>query len=251
MREGVIQFHVQHRDAELSEREREVVGRLLGWRTLLVDCGILGAQPDRYGGLGFGNVSHRVGARSRARGARAFAISGTQTSGIHRAGASHFAVVEEWVLRENRLVSYGSVRPSSESLTHATIYDQGPHLQCVLHVHSPAIWRAQEALGLPATPNDVAYGTPEMADATAALFRHGRVWDVGVFTMRGHEDGVVAFGNSVEEAGTRLFATLADARQRLQSTSQNPRPGHVEDGRRHHSPGSHPSESSAKQSRRH
>lgn len=211
MREGVIKFDLAHESGALRQGEREAVVRMLGWRGILQKLELLGADAARYDGLGFGNISHRCGPRSAPRGARAFVVSGTQTSGHATATVDHFAVVTRWRVRDNAVVSRGPVRPSSEALTHATIFDEAPHAQCVLHVHSPLIWAAQRSLCLPATPAGIDYGTVEMADATAALFLAGRVAETGLFVMLGHEDGVVAFGRTVDEAGSILVRALAAA----------------------------------------
>lgn len=211
MQEGVIQYDLEHTAEPLRECDHHAIQQLRGWRAILRDTALLGEDPNRYGGLGFGNMSHRVGAASMARGRRAFVVSGSQTSGIDDVGPDHFARVDAWSVTENRVVSRGPVPPSSEALTHATLYDHGAHLRCVLHVHSPDIWTAHRRLGVPATPMGVAYGTVAMANATASLLRSGQVFEVGAYVMLGHDDGVVAFGRSAHEAGTTLMRLLASA----------------------------------------
>ncbi len=212
MREGVIQFALDHTQRALRSDEWAAAATLLGWRCILRDTSLLGADPARYGGLGYGNISTRCGPRSMGRGQRAFVISGSQTAGAAEVGAADFAVVRSWRVRDNAVTCAGEVHPSSESLTHATIYDQGAHLAAVLHVHSPEIWREHRRLRLPATPANVAYGTTAMAHTTAELFSAGRVLETAAFVMLGHEDGVVAFGRTVDDAGAVLMRLLASAR---------------------------------------
>lgn len=212
MQEGVIQYRLEHSGVGLDRAERTSAEALSGWRSVLRDTALLGEDPARYGGLGYGNLSHRVGARSLPRGRRRFVITGTQTSGVPELGPDGYACVDSWNAAKFELRSHGLVRPSSEAITHATIYDQGPHVAVVLHVHSPAVWTRASHLKLPVTPAGVDYGTPAMADAVASLFRSGRVWEVGAFAMLGHHDGVVAFGRDVDEAAIRLMALEARAR---------------------------------------
>lgn len=212
MREGVIQFSLQHHEAKLRPGEVARADSLLGWRSILRDTGLLGADDSRYEGLGFGNISARVSARGLPRGARPFVVSGTQTADRQTVSAAEFACVDSWSVATNTVVSRGLVQPSSESLTHATIYDYGPHLAAVLHVHSPDIFAAHRRLNLPTTPADVDYGTVAMADATAALFRAGRVLETQCFVMLGHDDGIVAFGRDPDDAGAVLLRLLAAAR---------------------------------------
>jgi len=211
MDEGVIQYALKHTTADLGPQEREAAARLLGWRTILLRLGLVGRVPGRYGGLGFGNLSARVAPPSAPRGRRRFVVTGSQTAGEVAVDAERFAVVDRWDWREHRLTSRGKVEPSSESMTHAMVYDLAPHVAAVFHVHSPALWTAADALGLPATPADVAYGTHAMAEAVRRLLATGRPIDRGLFVMRGHVDGVVAFGRTPDEAGRRLVSTLAEA----------------------------------------
>ena len=82
-----------------------------------------------------------------------------------------------------------------------------------MHVHSPHLWHHAEALGLPITRPDVPYGSPEMSDEVRRLFRETAVHRQRLFSMGGHEDGLVAFGKTAEEAGTVLLNYLARALQ--------------------------------------
>lgn len=171
---------------------------------------LIGQDPGRYGGIGFGNVSCRApAADAGARGL--FLVSGTQTGHLPVLGAEHYSLVTRADVAANRLEAEGPVAPSSESLTHAMLYALDARIGCVLHVHSPEIWRAADRLGLPTTPAGAAYGTPAMAEAVARLYRDGRLHS-GLFVMAGHEDGVVAFGDSAEVAGRALVSILERAK---------------------------------------
>lgn len=190
-----------------------VLAPLIAWRTVLWRLGVIGRDPARYGGVGFGNVSRRLApfARTRAR----FAITGTQTGAEPVLAAHHFAVVTACDPRRNRVVAEGPVPPSSESLTHGMIYALDPAVRFVFHGHCPEIWRGAEPLRLPCTAPDVAYGTPAMAQEMRRLWRTGALQRCPVLVMRGHEDGVIAFGRTAEQAGRALVRTLALAFERL------------------------------------
>ncbi|MDX1741214.1 MAG: class II aldolase/adducin family protein, partial [Rhodothermales bacterium] len=169
--EGFIQYRLDHRIGEL-DRNRFVdqVCKLASWRQILSRTGLVGQDPGRYQGAGFGNVSCRVGPPSSGRGSRAFLITGTQT-GIKRViGLIDFALVERYDYQENHLTSCGLVKPSSEALTHAALYDMGPQIRCVFHAHSPSIWQRRKELRLATTDQDVGYGTPEMANEVQRLY---------------------------------------------------------------------------------
>jgi ribulose-5-phosphate 4-epimerase/fuculose-1-phosphate aldolase len=173
------------------------------WRSVLRRLGLLGCEPGRYGGAGFGNVSHRAGG--------GFYISGSQTGHLERLGPNEWVEVLECDPERNFLRARGVARPSAESMTHAAVYAADPACRCVLHVHSPEIFAAAKKLRLPATGAEVPYGTPAMAGEVARLFRSAAVARAGVFAMAGHEDGVVAFGPSVAEAGRKLTCVLVRA----------------------------------------
>lgn len=195
--EGVVKFVARHRDAP-APRHRELRA-LIAWRDVLKALDLVGQHDDRYGGAGFGNLS--------ARDRRGFLITGTQTGHLPTLAPEHFARVDAFDLEENAVDSRGPARPSSESMTHGAIYAADPTARAVVHAHSPDVW----ALRLPRTRRDVPYGTPAMAREVARLAPRWR--KAGGFAMGGHEDGVMTVGASVEQAGLRMVALLARARE--------------------------------------
>jgi ribulose-5-phosphate 4-epimerase/fuculose-1-phosphate aldolase len=210
--EGVIKFQAEHRARPLDrDRFGALVHELSAWRELLVRTGLMGQSPERYGGAGYGNVSARVPPFPGERGARAFLISGTQTAGIAKVGPEHFCRVRRYDAGANRVESEGPVLPSSEAMTHGAIYDLGPQIRCVLHAHTPTVWKLASALRLPTTSERVAYGTPEMAAEVHRLFRDSALADVRILAMGGHEDGIITFGRTAAEAGEVMLRHLARA----------------------------------------
>ncbi|BAU46850.1 aldolase [Sulfurifustis variabilis] len=208
-REGVTKFDLEYRpSAALS---RATIAELDGWRTILHRLGLIGLDPARYGGVGYGNVSMRLPPFEAPRGARRFAISGTQTGGRAVLEPGHYAVVTAYAPAGNRVVAEGPIAPSSESLTHAMLYDLDPRLRFVFHAHAPEIWRSAARLGLPISDPAAPYGTPAMAEAVRALHARGALPVPGLFAMGGHEDGVVAIAERAEEAGLVLIRALARA----------------------------------------
>jgi len=90
------------------------------------------------------------------------------------------------------------------------IYAADHKVNCVLHVHSPDIWRQTSGLALPHTDAGVAYGTPDLASHVSRLFRAHAVRPL-VFTTLGHEDGVFACGNNSDTAAHALLDVLSSA----------------------------------------
>ena len=210
--EGVIKFDLHFTEsAPLTVASLE---ELIHWRGLLWAQGLIGQDPQRYGGYGFGNVSQRVPGVLQPDNDMTFIISGSQTGHLQVLTGEHFAIVSSCDAYSNRVEAQGPIRPSSESLTHGMVYRQSENINVVLHVHSPDIWLAADALHLPVTNAAVEYGTPAMAQEVDRLFRETNVAQQKIFSMGGHEDGIVAFGYSASEAGAILIHALSQCRER-------------------------------------
>ena len=203
-REGVVRFRAEHATEPLPARQAARLAPLLPWRRVLWAAGLLGQDPRRYGGYGYGNVSVRAAGEG-------FLISGTQTSGAGDAGPERFAWITGWSVDGNRVASRGPVPPSSEALSHAVLYETSPAVGAVFHVHAPTLYRAAARLGLPATAEAEA-GTPAMAREVGRVLRHGAgSGSAGVVVMGGHPDGLLVYGGTAEEAGRTLVRLLAAA----------------------------------------
>jgi hypothetical protein len=210
--EGVIKFAVVHRREPLDRRRYgALAAELAGWRRVMAMTGVVGQEAARYGGAGFGNVSARVGAPGSPLGRRAMLVSCTQTGGQLEVRLDEFCVVDRYDIAGNRVESRGLCQPSSEAMTHGAIYDLGPHIRAVLHGHAPLLWRRARELGVPCTAPGIAYGTQAMAREMARLYRASALAERQILAMTGHEDGVIAFGRSVDEAGQVLVTYLARA----------------------------------------
>lgn len=196
--EGVIKYRL---DFEQAPLERPALAlKLEPWRQRLCALGLIGGNnPARYDGLGFGNLSHRV-----EPGSLHFVISGTQTGHLEQMGAEAYTLVTSCDPASNTIRAQGEIPPSSEAMTHAAIYSAAPDAQAVIHVHSPEIWQQAESLGLAVTDPDIAYGTTEMANEFARLICSGSL-DSNVIAMGGHEDGIVSWGETLDEAGELML----------------------------------------------
>jgi ribulose-5-phosphate 4-epimerase/fuculose-1-phosphate aldolase len=125
-------------------------------------------------------------------------------------GASGYALVTGSDPLKNTLEAEGAIKPSSEAMTHAVIYRLLPDVQAVIHVHSPDIWQKADLLGLPQTAADVLYGTPEMAAEMQRLITSG-MGDWHTISMAGHEDGVITWGRTLDEAASELTGLFRKA----------------------------------------
>ena len=203
--DGVIQFQLHHRAAPPPDAAATEV--LSGLRDALHARGWIGRDPARYGGLGYGNVSRRLEAV-------AFLVSATQTGHLSTLAALHWVTVTAASPATNELWSEGASKPSSESLTHAAIY-QACVATFVCHIHHPALWNAVcfGAMALPMTPASATYGTPAMAAALSHISTTTNLPFAAA--MSGHQDGLMAASDSpaeLLELLDRLSAEAATAR---------------------------------------
>jgi ribulose-5-phosphate 4-epimerase/fuculose-1-phosphate aldolase len=182
---GVIKFQCFHQDTLLEDSPE--LSELLAYRNLAFQKGYLGVYPN---GIGFGNISIRTGSR--------FLVSGTATGMIEKANAAHFSLVKKYHIEHNRLWCSGAAKASSESLTHAVIYEIFPAVKAILHIHSSYLWEKYYSL-MPSTSAQIAYGTPQMAHAVKELLLGQDDHSKGIFLMQGHRDGILAFATSLKE----------------------------------------------------
>ncbi len=200
--EGVIKYQLKHHLESLSDDYS--ITAINAWRTLMYRLQLIGQDDARYEGYGFGNISQRIEFNSEQ-----FMISGTQTGHIPVLAIDNYCLVTSATPELNQIHATGLCKPSSEALTHASVYLQDKKIQAVIHAHCPEIWRNTRKLKLSHTTKSVAYGTPEMAIAVNQLLQ-GESWQqASIFTLLGHEDGVIAFGENLSQAANVLIEKLS------------------------------------------
>ncbi|WP_071776894.1 class II aldolase/adducin family protein [Synechococcus sp. PCC 7335] len=175
------------------------VSDLTRYRNALHQLHLIGEYPS---GIGFGNISQKTGLPSSP--IPTFVITGTQTGHLSTLSATDYALVTDFNPAQNTLRCQGLSKASSESLTHGTIYSVHPGIGAIIHVHNAQLWK-QLLYQVPTTSADVPYGTPEMAAATQQLFKETPLLQQRIFVMAGHEDGVVAFGKTLQMAYRTLI----------------------------------------------
>jgi L-ribulose-5-phosphate 4-epimerase len=168
------------------------------WRSRLYKAGLIGVYPD---GIGYGNISTRF-QRSK------FIITGTATGKLQKLNARHYTQVTDYSLDKNRVTCVGPIKASSESLTHALLYECDKDINAVFHVHHAGIWKKLLRV-VPTTKATIEYGTIEMAREVRRLFKDTSLPLDKIFVMAGHEEGIVTFGKTMDEAGEKLLNELA------------------------------------------
>jgi ribulose-5-phosphate 4-epimerase/fuculose-1-phosphate aldolase len=167
------------------------------WRRPLFEARLIGEYEEH--GIGYGNLSVRRGS------SELFLISGTQTGHLPVTDESNYSLVTDCDIRGNVVRCSGPVQASSEAMTHASIYALGDAIGAVVHAHSAELWRRYMG-ELPTTNPEIAYGTPDMAKEIDRLYRMAGFRESGIAVLAGHEDGLISFGTTLEEAALRMLS---------------------------------------------
>jgi L-ribulose-5-phosphate 4-epimerase len=144
-------------------------------------------------GTSFGNLSVRDS------GTKNFYITGSATGGLPELRLVDCAKVVACDFERNWLRYEGTAIPSSESLTHAAIYESDPTADAALHCHASNLWTVLLNKA-PTASQTIEYGTPEMAHEIIRLFQSTNVQTRKILVMAGHEGGIVTFGKDLDEA---------------------------------------------------
>ncbi|MFC0875859.1 class II aldolase/adducin family protein [Saccharicrinis sp. FJH2] len=195
MDEGYIKFNCNWIKAAPCPKQQ--IENINAWRDRLYQLGLIGAYPN---GIGFGNISIRSDGQT-------FVITGSATGNFKRLDEFHYVLVTEYDLMQNSLTCSGPIKASSESLSHAVIYESSSETKAVIHIHSMEKWK-KYIHKFPTTKTDVLYGTPEMANEIERLFRETDVPEKKIIIMGGHEEGIITFGKTLDEAGKLLLDLL-------------------------------------------
>lgn len=192
--EGYIKYHIDWTFTPPSTGDLWV--ELDRWRTKMHSQGLIGYYPDL--GVGYGNISVRCEAIQGK-----FLISGTQTGHLPQLSADDYSLVTDYDLEKNSLTCEGPVKASSESLTHAAIYELSSDYQAVIHAHHKGFWD-HYLDKIPTTSINAAYGTPEMANEIFRLYEESELRSTKICVMGGHDEGIISFGKNLDEAGAIL-----------------------------------------------
>jgi ribulose-5-phosphate 4-epimerase/fuculose-1-phosphate aldolase len=183
-----VKFTYQRARADIAPLDG--LAQLNACRRKLLEQRLMGVDSN---GVGFGNLSIRDGPTT------SFYITSSATGGLPELAPTDYVRVVAYDFAKNWLCYEGAAIPSSESLTHAAIYESDPSTSAVIHCHDSVLW-ATLLDRVPTSSRSVAYGTPEMAYEIMRLFKETNVRTRKILVMAGHEGGIVAFGQNLEEA---------------------------------------------------
>ncbi len=191
MIDGVIKYSIEHQSADaplFSGYEQ-----LEALRTRLFTLGLIGEKD----GIGYGNLS------MRHEGSKSFFITATQTGRMQALSPEYYTYIGDYDFSTFKVISQGIHKPSSEALSHAMIYAIDNRITTVIHIHSLALWKFMKAKNYLFTTAE--YGTAEMVEEIVGLYDNLDPLLNNTFVMRGHEEGIITFGRSAEEAELILY----------------------------------------------
>lgn len=189
---GVIKFNCNWIKAQPISPDLLIA--LNVWRTRMHKLGFIGVNNEE---IGYGNMSIRLSGNQ-------FIITGSATGKIKVLSNKHYTKVVNYDLDKNSLTAEGPILASSESLTHAVIYECDKNVNAIIHIHNTKLWN--ELMNkVPTTNKDVEYGTPAMAMEMKRLFNETDLSKQKILVMAGHQDGIISFGKDLNEAGNQLL----------------------------------------------
>ncbi len=194
MIDGVIKYSIEHQTADtplFSGYEK-----LEALRTRLFTLGLIGEKD----GIGYGNLSMRDD------NSKSFFITATQTGRKQMLSREYYTYISDYDFSTFKVISQGTHKPSSEALSHAMIYAIDERITTVIHIHSLALWKFMKAKNNLFTTAE--YGTAEMVEEIVGLYDNLDPLLNNTFVMRGHEEGIITFGRSVEEAELVLYTIM-------------------------------------------
>ena len=187
--EGYIKFNINWNQNQFDFTDKDFQN-LNHYRDKLFELGLIGAYSD---GIGFGNLSVRYNKNQ-------FIISGSATGNFKNLSKDHFALVTDFDILKNNVHCIGLTKASSESLSHAAIYNSNPEVNAVIHIHHKDMWDTY-LNDLPTTNKKAEFGTPEIALEIAKLAN----LPSGVIIMGGHPEGIISYGKTLNDAIEILF----------------------------------------------
>lgn len=192
---GVIKFNCNWiKEGPLND---ELINDLNNWRDKLYKLNFIGVYAN---GISYGNISIRYNKDH-------FIISGTATGKYLKLTNEQYTKVTKYNLDKNSVTAKGPIIASSESLTHALIYECDKNCNAVIHVHHADLWKKM-LNNVPTTEKAIEYGTPAMAIEVKRLFIETDLAEQKIIVMAGHEEGIISFGKNLEEAGSILMDAL-------------------------------------------
>ncbi len=181
MNEGYIKFQFK----QVSENCPSLfeVLDLINLRNELFNLGLIGFVDK----ISFGNVSKKLTKNS-------FIITASNTGNIKTIQPEHLVTILSVDLNLNLVRYSGKLPPSSETLTHYSVYQSFDFAKLAAHFHHSLVWEKLKKF-VPTTPETSEYGTVELANSILEISKTFPFKEnYGVICLGGHRDGILVFG---------------------------------------------------------
>lgn len=194
--EGFVKFNCYWNQSGpvISDEQFEMINT---WREILYNMDLIGSYEN---GVAFGNISMRTGSHQ-------FIITGSATGEIPELEPGHYVKVTSFNIDDNAIQCVGPLKASSESLSHAAIYQADPDINAVVHVHCLELWN-ELIHKVPTTNPGMDYGTTGLAKDILRLFTESDVIEKRIIIMAGDRAGILTFGQDPDEAVNILLEYL-------------------------------------------
>jgi len=174
---SVIKFNCEWTKADISEN----VDDIIRWYTVLFDLGYIGMADVPYG-----NISIRC--------KDGFLITASGSGANRVITKEDISKVTKWAYDKNFIRCIGQKKASSESLSHAAVYDANKDVNAVIHVHTDK-WELLKKSCNASSPQ-AKCGTAKIAYEIMKL--------KSPIVMGGHEGGMIFFGKDLDEVGAAI-----------------------------------------------
>lgn len=195
--EGYIKFQCIQKELNVNI-DQNILQSLNENRTKLQKQQLIGMYQD---GIGYGNISMRHGKGNH------FYITGSSTGNLSMLLRKHIALVTSYNIELNIVNCSGITKASSESMTHAAIYEAISCVNAVVHVHSKELWDKYIDI-LPTTDKHIEYGTPEMALALKDEIKKNGNIESAIIIMGGHPEGIISYAKNINMATEAVLNLL-------------------------------------------
>lgn len=186
MDEGYIKFNPVWEKMSIVVPDN-TIGLLNFVRSKLMVMNMIGQIPN---GPGFGNISLKEPSGL-------LIITGTNTGSFKTLSSEHLSIIEHFDVEQNTVWCIGVTCASSETMSHAVIYQNRLDVKAVIHIHHEELWLKMKGKFV-TTSEAIPYGTPQLAKEIAAIAKSGSTLP-GTIVLGGHKDGVLFYGRSLEE----------------------------------------------------
>lgn len=198
-KEGVVKYSLEFKNEKLDiVKEYKCLEAL---RKRLYSLSLIGAYED---GIGYGNISLKSEDES------SFIITGTQTGCLNDLEEKDYSKVLSIDFNNFKTKACGLSKPSSECITHGSIYNLDKKIKAIIHIHNKKLWNFMIKNNYLST-KDTPYGTLEMVEDICDMYKNKNILQNNIFVMKGHYEGIVCFGTSLEEAEYKLYELIKES----------------------------------------